>query len=206
MPRRTPPNPKHEPMKSPRILAFGGSLRAGSYNQMAAALASDGAYAAGADVTLVALRDYRMPLFDADFEDAEGMPEPAREFKSLLAHHDGWIIGCPEYNSGITGALKNAIDWASREESGNEPPLSAFRGKTAVILSASPGELGGMRGLVQVRAILNNIGVNVLPTQVSIPRAHKLFDETGLLTDEKYSARVRDLGAQLAGHLEKLIN
>ncbi len=192
-------------MKTPRILAFGGSLRAGSYNQKIAALAADGACAAGADVTLVALRDFRMPIFDQDEEDEHGMPEPAREFKRLLANHDGWIVASPEYNSGITGALKNAIDWASRTETDDEASLSAFRGKTAVILSASPGALGGMRGLVQVRSILTNLGVNVLPGQVSVPRAHEAFDATGLITAPDLNAKVKDLGARLADHLAKLL-
>jgi len=189
----------------PRILAFGGSLRANSYNQKLAALAADGAGAAGAEVTLVSLREFRMPLYDADLEEEQGMPEPARDFKSLIANHDGLIIACPEYNGSITGALKNAIDWASRQESAGEPSLSAFRGKTAVILAASPGGFGGMRGLVHLRAILNNIGVNVLPTQVVVPRAHELFDSGSLPIDSKVNAQVKDLGAQLAAHLEKML-
>lgn len=192
-------------MKTPRILAFGGSLRAGSMNQKLAALALDGAYASGADVTLIALRDFRMPLFDQDSEDAAGMPEPAREFKHLLANHDGFIIACPEYNGGITGALKNAIDWASRRERDNEPSLSAFRDKAAVILSTSPGALGGIRGLAQVRAVLTHVGVNVLPTQVAVPHGGDAFSEEGLLKDAAMNGRVKDLGARLAAHLGKML-
>lgn len=192
-------------MTTPRILAFGGSLRANSFNQKLAALAADGAGVAGAEVTLVSLREFRMPLFDGDFEDEEGMPESARDFKKLVSNHDGLIIACPEYNGSITGVLKNAIDWTSRKESDGELSLSAFRGKSAVILSASPGGFGGMRGLVHLRAILNNIGVNVLPTQVVVPRAHELFDAGSLPIDSKVNAKVKDLGAQLAGHLEKML-
>jgi chromate reductase len=192
-------------MIAPRILAFGGSLRANSFNQKLAALAADGARAAGAEVTLVSLRNFRMPVFDADFEAEFGMPEEARHLKSLVATHHGLIIACPEYNSSITAALKNAIDWASRQESDTEPSLSAFRDKTAVILSASPGGLGGMRGLVHVRAILNNIGVNVLPKQIAVPRVDERFDSDGLLTDAAILASVKELGALLAAHLVKIL-
>jgi chromate reductase, NAD(P)H dehydrogenase (quinone) len=192
-------------MHTPRILAFGGSLRAGSMNQKLAALASDGAYAAGADVTLIALRDFRMPLFDQDNEDADGMPEAAREFKHLLANHDGFIIASPEYNGGMTAALKNAIDWASRPERDAEPSLSAFRDKAAVVISISPGALGGIRGLAQVRAILTTVGVNVLPGQVAVPHGGSAFTDEGLLQDAGLNAKVKDLGARLADHLRKLL-
>ena len=83
-------------MKHPRLLAFGGSLRAASYNQKLATLAADAARDAGADVTLIALRDFRMPLFDEDLEASEGMPEAARKLKELFAKHDGLIIASPE--------------------------------------------------------------------------------------------------------------
>jgi NAD(P)H-dependent FMN reductase len=108
-------------MKKPRILAFGGSLRAESFNQKLAAIAAEGARAAGAEVTLIALRDFRMPLFDEDLEAEEGMPETARKLKTLFAEHDGLIIASPEYNSTITAALKNAIDWVSRATTPGEP-------------------------------------------------------------------------------------
>src|SRR5690606_10533081 len=114
---------------TPRILVFGGSLRRGSFNQKLAALAAGKVRDAGGDATLIALRDYPLPLFDADLEEAEGMPAPARALKQLFLDHHGLIISSPEYNSSITGALKNAIDWVSRAESDDEPPLAAFEGK-----------------------------------------------------------------------------
>jgi len=75
--------------------------------------------------------------------------------------HQGFLIACPEYNSSITPLLKNAIDWASRSEPG-EPSLVCFKEKVAVLMSASPGTLGGLRGF-HVRSILGNIRVLVLP-------------------------------------------
>ena len=192
-------------MTTPRILAFGGSLRRDSFNQKLAAIAAEGARAAGAEVTLIALRDFPLPVFDQDFEAAEGLPEAAKKLKQLFREHHGLLIASPEYNSGITGALKNAIDWVSRAESDDEPPLVAFSGKTAILCAASPGALGGLRGLVQVRAILGNIGVTVLPDQVAVSKAHEAFREDGSLVNEKQAAKVKGLGAQLARHLAKLL-
>ena len=81
----------------------------------------------------------------------------------------------------------------------------AFTGKTAILCAASPGALGGLRGLVHVRAILGNLGVTVLPDQVAVSKAHEAFRADGSLTDEKQAARVKKLGTQLAQHLAKLL-
>lgn len=192
-------------MSTPRILAFGGSLRHDSYNQKLAALAAAGARDSGATVTLIALRDFPLPVFDEDLESAHGMPETARQLKELFYTHDGVIIASPEYNSSLTAALKNAIDWVSRSESDEESPLRAFTGKSAILCAASPGGLGGLRGLVHLRAILGNLGVTVLPDQVAVGSAHKAFDANGSLIDEKQGARIRRLGSTLAHHLAKLL-
>lgn len=192
-------------MSTPRILAFGGSLRRDSHNQKLAALAAAGARDSGAAVTLIALRDFPLPVFDEDLEAAQEMPETARQLKELFYTHDGVIIASPEYNSSLTAALKNAIDWVSRSESDEESPLQAFTGKSAILCAASPGGLGGLRGLVHLRAILGNLGVTVLPDQVAVGSAHKAFDENGSLIDEKLGARIHRLGSTLAHHLAKLL-
>jgi len=192
-------------MATPRILAFGGSLRRDSLNQKLATIAAAGAREAGAEVTVIALRDYPLPVFDQDLEAAEGMPVAAKKLKQLFRDHNGLIIAAPEYNSSITAALKNALDWVSRTESDDEPSLAAFTGKAAILCSASPGGLGGLRGLVHVRAILGNIGVTVLPDQVAVSQAHAAFRPDGSLSDEKQAAKVKNLGAQLARHLAKLL-
>lgn len=187
----------------PRILVFGGSLRRDSFNQKLAAIAAEGAREAGAGVTLIALRDFPMPVFDQDLEDASGKPEGAARLKALFKEHHGLIIASPEYNSSITAALKNAIDWVSRVDSDDEPMLSALSGKTAVLCAASPGGLGGLRGLVHLKAILGNIGITVLPDQIAVSNAYQAFAEDGSLTDPKQTARVKHLGATLAKHLAK---
>jgi NAD(P)H-dependent FMN reductase len=191
-------------MRQPKILAFAGSTRTGSYNKLLVRLAAEGARTAGAEVTLIDLHDYAMPLFDEDLESGSGLPEAARKLKALFREHDGLLISSPEYNSSITGVLKNAIDWVSRTETEDEPPLVAFRGKTAAIMSASPGGLGGMRGLVHLRALLGNIGVLVLPDQVAISSAHTAFDAVGNLTDPRKGAQVSELGKALAETVAKL--
>jgi len=188
-------------MKTPRILAFSGSLRAASFNQKLATLAAAAARDAGADVTLISLSDFRMPIFDEDLEAAEGMPDAAKQLKALFASHDGLIIASPEYNSTISAALKNAIDWVSRATAPDEAPLSVLRGKTAVILAASPGGYGGARGLVQLRPFLENISISVHPDQVTVAKAHEAFSEDGQLIDPALAGAVNALGAGLASRL-----
>jgi NAD(P)H-dependent FMN reductase len=189
---------------TPKILAFAGSTREASYNKLLVKVAAAGARAAGAEVTYVDLRDLPMPLFDEDLEAKEGMPENARKLKELMVAHDGFLIASPEYNSSITPVLKNAIDWVSRPAPG-EPGLVAFTGKVAVIMSASPGGIGGLRGLVHLRSILGNINVLVLPDQKAIPQAFEAFNADGTMKDPKQQDSVENLGAKLSNVLSKLI-
>jgi NAD(P)H-dependent FMN reductase len=188
---------------TPRILAFAGSTRSDSFNKKLVRIAAEGARAAGAEVTTVDLRDLPMPLFDEDLEAKEGLPPAARKFKDLLLAHEGLLIASPEYNSSISAVLKNAIDWASRREEG-EAPLACFKGKTAVIMGASPGALGGLRGLVVLRMLLGNIQVNVLPGQKAISKAHEALTQKGRLADARQEEAVKALGARLAEVLVKL--
>ena len=186
-----------------RILAFAGSARRESFNKRLVAVAAAGAREAGAEVTVLDLADLPLPLFDQDLEAAEGLPENARRLKRLMVEHDGLLISSPEYNSSITPLLKNAIDWASRREEGEER-LVAYAGKAAALMSASPGRLGGLRGLVHVRAILGNLGVLVLPEQQAVGGALEAFNDDGTLADPKAQAAVTALGSRLAEVLAKL--
>jgi NAD(P)H-dependent FMN reductase len=188
---------------TPRILAFAGSLRRESFNKKLVRIATRGARDAGAEVTLIDLKDFPLPLFDQDLEAEQGMPDDGARLKKLFIDHDGLLIAAPEYNSSITGVLKNAIDWVSRPAPG-EPPLVAFRGKVATLMSASPGALGGLRGLVHVRSILGNLGVIVLPDQIAVAKAHDAFEPDGSLTDPKQQAGIEALGKTLASFVMKL--
>lgn len=187
-----------------RILAFAGSSRKQSFNRQLLAVAAEGARQAGGDVTLIDLADFPMPLFNQDEEAAQGMPEHARRFKRLLIEHDAFLIASPEYNSAFSPLLKNVIDWASRAETDDEPPLQAYRGKYAAIMSASPGGLGGMRGLVFLRMLLANIGVTVLADQQTLPGAGKAFDDHGVLIDDAKRQAVAALGEKLVTMVARL--
>jgi chromate reductase, NAD(P)H dehydrogenase (quinone) len=190
-------------MTAAKILAFAGSARKDSFNKKLVKVAAEGARAAGAAVTYLDFRDLPLPLYDADLETAEGLPANAIKFKALMKAHQGLLIACPEYNSSITPLLKNAIDWASRPEP-NEPSLVCFKEKIAVLMSASPGGLGGLRGLVHVRSILGNIGVLVLPDQKAIGNSYQAFDEHGNLQDESQQQAIIQLGSKLAVVTAKL--
>lgn len=190
-------------MPQPKILAFAGSLRKGSFNKMLVKIAADGARKAGAEVTFIDLRELPLPVFDEDLEKEQGTPHNAKRLKQFFMEHQGLLIASPEYNSSVSAALKNAIDWVSRPVQG-EPPLAAFDGKVASIMAASPGALGGLRGLVTLRSILGNIRVIVLPEQVAVVKAHEAFNAQGSLNDARQAAAVEKLGANVATLLAKI--
>ncbi|UCH83632.1 MAG: NAD(P)H-dependent oxidoreductase [Candidatus Latescibacterota bacterium] len=188
---------------TPKILAFAGSARRGSYNKMLVNNAAAGAKADGAKVTLVDLRGFPMPLYDADLEAADGIPASALEFKKLMASNDGFLIASPEYNGFFPPLLKNVIDWASRRVD-DEPAYNGFEGKVAAIMAASPGALGGLRALAHLRTLLANMRVMVLPDQKGVPNASNAFDDQGVLTDVRTREAVERMGARLAQTLMKL--
>jgi NAD(P)H-dependent FMN reductase len=181
----------------PKILAFAGSGRKNSYNLAVAKCAAQGADVEGVEVTVIDMSEFDMPIFNEDLEASSGMPENAKKFKQLLMAHDGFIIGNPEYNSGYSALLKNAIDWASRKEEG-EKPLEAFKGKYAAIVAASPGGLGGIRGLVPLRMLLGNIGITVLPNQLAVSSVHDLVNDANEVSDEKTQKSLHTIGRTLA--------
>lgn len=189
-------------MSRPKILAFAGSQREKSFNRQLIKVAAETA-SLQCEVTILELGEYPLPLFDQDDEATDGLPENAKRLKEIFIDHDGLLIACPEYNSSITPLLKNTIDWVSRATEG-EQPLSAFHGKVAVLLAASPGALGGLRGLVHVRSILSNIGVIVLPDQHALPRAHEEFTPDGELKSDHHKERVATITEVLGSTLRKL--
>ncbi|MEM5528757.1 NAD(P)H-dependent oxidoreductase [Gammaproteobacteria bacterium AS21] len=185
-----------------KILAFSGSNRKDSANKKMLEIAAIGARAQGAEVSVVHLEDLNLPMFSEDLE-AQGLPEGVLAFKKLMLEHDGLMIASPEYNSSYSPLLKNAIDWASRQSIENEKPLSAYDGKFAVIMAASPGALGGMRGLAALRMLLSNIKVNVLANQVTLGGSFQAFNEDLLsLVNPKKQQSIVALGAQLAQMLQ----
>ncbi len=182
---------------NPRILALAGSTRQGSFNKSLVRAAAEGARKAGAEVTFVDLKDYPLPLYDGDLEASEGEPGNVRTLKEIFKAHQGLLIASPEYNSSISGVLKNTLDWLSRPTAG-EPMLAVLTGKVAGLLAASPGPLGGLRGLVTLRSILGNIGMLVLPEQLAVGKAHEAFAEDGVVKDPKQRQSIEELGARVA--------
>jgi NAD(P)H-dependent FMN reductase len=187
----------------PKILAFAGSLRKDSYNKKLVKIAALGAEEAGAKVTYIDLADYPLPLYDQDIEEKQGLPENALKLKKLMWEHDGFLIASPEHNSTISAALKNAIDWASRNATKDEVYLSCFIDKVVALMSGSPGALGGLRGLVHVRAMFGNIFSLVLPKQKCIAKADQAFDEEGNLKNNRDQKDLIELGKSLANFLSQ---
>lgn len=189
--------------KKPKILAFAGSLREHSYSKRVVKTAMKGAIDAGADVTYVDLRDYPMPIYNADDHEGEGFGENALAFQTLVNEHEGFLICSPEYNASLTAALKNAIDWASRKsEKFNQGEV--FKGKVAAIMTESPGAFGGIRCLGHLRAVLSILLINVLPSEIAVGNVGKMFEGDGeAMTDEKMKKVLQDLGASLVDMLKK---
>lgn len=169
--------------KYPQVLVFAGSTRNNSVNRKLAKVAARQLEAAGVSTTLVELRDYPMPLYDGDLETEGGFPEEVTAFQELMRAHDALLIASPEFNGSFSALLKNLIDWVSRPVAG-EGPTALFRGKTAAILSASPGRGGGKRGLRHLRELLEMIGVTVIANQLAVGDASNAFDENGELIRE----------------------
>lgn len=168
----------------PKILCLAGSLRRDSFNKKLVKVAMAPAQEAGAETTYIDLKDYPMPIYDGDIEAESGIPENAQKLKKIMKEHQGLLIASPEYNSSVSGALKNFIDWTSRPEKG-EKSIEAFTGKVAGIMACSPGALGGLRGLVTLRSILGNIAVVVVPEQHAIGKVAEAFTQDGKLKEEK---------------------
>jgi NAD(P)H-dependent FMN reductase len=189
--------------RKPKIVAFAGSLRENAYSKRVVKTALKGAEKAGAEITFVDLRDYPMPIYNPDDLEKDGFSENALEFQRLLAAHDGFLIASPEYNGSLTGALKNAIDWASRAND-EFKMYEVFKGKFAGIMTESPGTFGGLRCLGHLRGVLSIMLVNVLPTEIAVGKVHEMFDGDGAeMTNEKMKKTLEDLGASLAEMLIK---
>jgi chromate reductase len=187
------PDDQEEPpimTDQPRILAFAGSARKDSFNVKLVNIAAAGARGGGRGTRPERLSD---ATFNQDLEAADGAPPQASRLKEIMRAHGGLLIASPEYNSSISPLLKNTIDWVSRPADG-EPMLAAYQGKVAGLMSASPGRLGGLRGLVHLRSILSNIGVHVIPDQVTVGEAGSAFDDRGDLVDDRRRASVQGVG------------
>lgn len=185
--------------RAPRLVAIPGSLRRDSANGKLLRAAVEMARERGAEVTLLESREeLELPLYDSDLEAEAGSPEPVKAIKAAMQAADGLLFACPEYNGSVTPMLKNLIDWCSRPHEEGEAMYSAFRGKAAAVVSASPGALGGLRGLGHARDILGNVGCIVVAEQAAVGNSFKAFDAgTGALVNEGQAAMVDKAVRQL---------
>ena len=174
-----------------RVLGIAGSLRRASYNRGLLRAARD---LAPESMTLdLWERMGEIPLYDADVEE-RGDPAPVAELKNAIGACDALLVATPEYNYGIPGVLKNAIDWASRP-----PGKSPLQGKPAAIMGASPGQTGTARAQLALRqAFVFTETHALLRPEVLVNRAREKFDDDGNLTDEKTREYVSALLQALA--------
>ncbi|HEY5209724.1 MAG TPA: NAD(P)H-dependent oxidoreductase [Stellaceae bacterium] len=160
---------------SAKILAFAGSSRSGSLSQKILGLAVGAARARGAEVTLIDLRAFDLPIYDGDLEQREGLPPGAARLHGIFKAYAALLIGVTEYNGGVTPLLKNAIDWASRPHAG-DPNLAAIRGKIVAMVSCSAGPMGGSRAQAHLRQSFQVMGGILVPETVTLPYAETAFD------------------------------
>ncbi|MEO1207677.1 MAG: NAD(P)H-dependent oxidoreductase [Pseudomonadota bacterium] len=181
-----------------KLLFMAGSARDASFNKKLARLGHRIADAKGMPSAFADLADYPMPLYNGDDEANDGPPENARKLKALMAMHDGILITSPEYNASISPLLKNALDWVSRVRDGSDTPLDVFKTRVFALGSASPGGMGGLRGLIAVRTVLEmGLGALVLPNQFAVPRAAAGFEDDGTLKDKEAEGRYTSLIEEL---------
>lgn len=181
-----------------KVLVFAAALRKGSFNRKLAAQAAEILKSHSNWVVDHAdFREFEMPVYDGDLEDQIDAPPGALALGKRIQEADAIVISTPEYNGGIPGPLKNAIDWVSRQEPN---PLD---GKSLLLMGASPGALGAVRGLWHSRVPFEAMGAFVHPEMFGLPRADKAFDENGNFIDPKFKNRLQELIGDFLKHTEK---
>jgi NAD(P)H-dependent FMN reductase len=169
-----------------KLVGLSGSLRKGSFNaallHAAVELAPD-----GVELTVGTIAG--IPLYNADIENGEGIPQPVSALKDMIARADGLLLVTPEYNNSIPGVFKNAIDWLSR------PPADiprVFGGKPVALIGASPGAFGTVLSQDAWLSVLRTLGTKPwFAGRLMVSRAQSVFDATGALTDETIRDRLR---------------
>ena len=185
-----------------KIVAIAGSFRASSYNKRVLNIAVEGARSAGAEVTVVDLGDHPLPIYNQDDVERDGFHPSAIALQDIFKQHDGFLIASPEYNGSIPGGLKNAIDWTSRKND-KYGMYEVFKGRTAALITASPGQFGGLRCMAHLRGVFTIAGVTVLPSEIAVTFVDSKFDGDGTeMTDEKTRNMLHSHGASLASVLK----
>ena len=176
-----------------RILGISGSLRAGSYNT---ALLRAARSTAPAGVHLEVATLHGIPLYDGDLEQSDGLPTAVTVLKDAIAASDAVLLVTPEYNNGIPGVFKNAIDWLSRPAA---DVARVFAGRPFAVIGASPGGFGTILAQAAWLPVLRTLGVRYWSGgRLMLSRAHQAFDEQGEIKDEATREQLRKLVAGLA--------
>lgn len=162
------------------IIGISGSLRAGSFNSSLLRAAQE-VMPVESRLQIGSIRG--IPLYDADEEAAQGIPEAVATLKEAIAAADGLLLATPEYNNGIPGVAKNAVDWLSR------PPADiarVFRGKPVSIIGASPGGFGTILAQDGWLPVFRALGADLWAGgRLMVSRAGSVFDASGVITDAK---------------------
>jgi chromate reductase len=172
-----------------RVLGLSGSLRRDSHNR-ALLRAAAAALPPGAELVEWD-RLAELPAYDEDL-DAAPAPEPVRALREAIAGADAVLIATPEYNGSLPGALKNALDWASRPHATN--PL---RGKPAAAVGASTGLFGAVWAQADARKVLSTIGAQVLDRELPVGQAHAAWAPDGTLLDPDLRAALGEIVGEL---------
>jgi FMN reductase len=172
-----------------RIVVTGicGSLRRGSYTRMAVNTALQGAQEVGARTNLIDLREYQLIFCDGK-EDESSYPEDIFRLRREVSQAKGIILGTPEYHGSFSGVLKNALDLMGFDE---------FEGKMIGLVGVSGGAMGAVNALNSMRTVGRALHAWVVPEQVSIPEAWKVFDDAGMLHDSALEQRLKAVGRQV---------
>ena len=173
---------------TPHLIAFAGSLRQDSYNKQLVSIAAEQARNNGAKVTVIDLKELVSPELDA--------------LRALFTSANGLLIASPEYNGSFSSVLKNTIDWLSRpaQDKSYTPAYGQF---TVGLMAASPGGLGGIRGLSHIRELMSNLGSLVVPNQIAVGAAYEAFDENNQLKNAAMGDRLEALVKQVIQYSTK---
>jgi NAD(P)H-dependent FMN reductase len=182
----------------PTIIGLSGSLRRGSFNT---ALLRAAVERAPAGTDLVPLTLHGIPLYDGDTEASEGLPQAVVELKERIVAADGLLLVTPEYNNGIPGVFKNAIDWLSRPA--RDIP-TVFGGRPVGLIGASPGPFGTTLSQAAWLPVLRTLGTNPwFGARLLVTRAGAAFDAEGNLTSEDVRERLTRYLSGFAAFVER---
>ena len=169
------------------MLGLCGSLGAASVTRRALKIALDGAQQAGANISLIDLRDWNLPLGGAEFSPA-AFPDVERLHQQVSAAH-GFIWATPEYHGSFSGVLKNALDLLT---------IQHFEGKMIGLLGVAAGSMGASSSLSHLRIVGRHLHAWVLPGQVSVASSYQAFHENGAPKDSDVEKRLREMGRDVA--------